>query len=265
MRFWLGIIVASAIISACAAAGSDAPTIPTPPAAEVVGMSGSCQEPYFNGSNYWMLPKQEQIEGVRTKIAAYVEATRAFRACMNSALDNLRAVWRDSHRSPDPVVVQTVDLIADDALYRATFTVMQFDNFARLRNSRLQADDPNRVKELDLADIDLPAQPGAQGSVPALGRLTMPSHGISNTHACNQYYPPISAKNSEIGRLLISYDVTETGRVTNVHIVSPSGSPDLDAAGLSCAATQWRNTPAIVDGVPVPSSGRRAIIEFRLN
>jgi TonB family protein len=56
-------------------------------------------------------------------------------------------------------------------------------------------------------------------------------------------YPAIALRNQEEGRLVVSFVVTRTGRVENIHIVQ-SVSPSLDAEGLravaSIGAQRWR-------------------------
>jgi TonB family protein len=64
--------------------------------------------------------------------------------------------------------------------------------------------------------------------------------------------------------VLVRYDVTAEGTITNVALVKSSGFARLDAAAVTCVTRRWRNTPATSGGVPVPSANHEAIIRFAL-
>jgi len=93
---------------------------------------------------------------------------------------------------------------------------------------------------------------------------SMPSRAIGGSHDCRAFFPMLSARLGEEGKVLIRYDVDIDGMIRNVTVGKSSGSDRLDNAAVACVSTVWRNAPALVDGKPVASPGHQAIIEFRL-
>jgi len=54
-------------------------------------------------------------------------------------------------------------------------------------------------------------------------------------------------------------------RIDNVTVTHSSGSDRLDRAAVDCVSKSWRNTPARLRGVAVPSPGHVANIQFLLH
>jgi len=63
-------------------------------------------------------------------------------------------------------------------------------------------------------------------------------------------YPSISRRLGEEGTVILRVELDEQGRVGAAHIVSSSGHPRLDDAGMAAVRT-WRCTPASRNGQPV--------------
>jgi protein TonB len=93
----------------------------------------------------------------------------------------------------------------------------------------------------------------------------VPSRALADSHNCAGYYPALSQRLSQSGSVLIGYDVSADGALTNVAVLQSSGFKGLDDAALLCVSQHWRNTPAMKHGVPVRSPGHRAIIQFTLS
>jgi TonB family protein len=92
-----------------------------------------------------------------------------------------------------------------------------------------------------------------------------PSRAIGRTHDCSSYYPDESRRQYETGDILVGYDVGVDGAISNVHVLKGSGFQRLDDAALSCVREAFRNTPALLKGVPVASPNHQAIIRFSIS
>jgi TonB family protein len=91
-----------------------------------------------------------------------------------------------------------------------------------------------------------------------------PARALGHTHDCSDYYPPIAARLSQSGTVLIQYDVKADGRLAHVVVVRSSGFWQLDHAALTCVSERWRDLPARRDGVAVVSPRHQALIQFKL-
>lgn len=80
----------------------------------------------------------------------------------------------------------------------------------------------------------------------------------------NPTYPPREAQRGIEGWVLVQFDVTATGSVTNVIAVEtmPAGSAFDDAA--TEAVARWRYNPSVVNGQAVDRVGMQTIIRFNL-
>jgi TonB family protein len=105
---------------------------------------------------------------------------------------------------------------------------------------------------------------GAAAQVPTDGGL-IPSRALAGTHSCVDFYPDAARRLNQSGDVLIGYDVGADGAVGHVTLLKSSGSALLDQAAVQCVTQRWRNTPAMQNGVPVASSGHRAIVRFTLH
>ena len=104
----------------------------------------------------------------------------------------------------------------------------------------------------------------AQGTGDSQSQVT-PSRAVGRTHTCAQYYPALSTRLNETGTVQIRYDVQADGTIDNVTVAQSSGSGRLDRAAVDCVSHSWRNTPARLRGIAVPSPGHIANIQFLLH
>ncbi len=102
--------------------------------------------------------------------------------------------------------------------------------------------------------------PSAQSNAPA-DVATAP---VGNTHNCDAFYPPISQRLAQQGKVLVRYTVGTDGRIVDVVIIQSSGFVPLDQAALQCVRQRWRNTPALQNGKPVQSTSE-AYISFEMH
>ena len=86
------------------------------------------------------------------------------------------------------------------------------------------------------------------GWVTANGETVLRRIGIP--HICSQYYPIEALMAHVSGTTTLGFTITAEGRVTNIHVVIPSGDATLDEASLACAQ-DWRYRPAVKDGQPI--------------
>jgi periplasmic protein TonB len=77
-------------------------------------------------------------------------------------------------------------------------------------------------------------------------------------------YPGLARAMGEHGRVTITVQIDELGRVTSVVLDQSSGSSTLDEAAMRYAKKYWRFKPATVDGKAVISSVKRSIL-FKLD
>ncbi len=112
--------------------------------------------------------------------------------------------------------------------------------------------------------VDPNAASAPQGLEQAVDGGKTPSHAVASSRECVTYYSSVSRDEMALatGTVVVGYDVTETGAITNVALKQSSGSDRLDNAVLSCIEESWHNTPAMVDGKPVASPGHEARITF---
>jgi TonB family protein len=90
-----------------------------------------------------------------------------------------------------------------------------------------------------------------------------PSRAVGHTHNCAAYYPFLSSRLSEVGDVLVHYDVSETGAISNVGVGRSSGYPLLDRAAVICVSRRWRNLPAMKSGSPFATPNHQAVIRFQ--
>jgi protein TonB len=113
----------------------------------------------------------------------------------------------------------------------------------------------------------LPAAAGAQTpptntivtqSVPVVPSSQMPPPPSANSvksigrpHSCGgAWYPRKAVRLGEQGTVVLGFTITAQGNVTNVKVVTSSGSDDLDQAATACAAI-WQYKPAMQNGQPI--------------
>ncbi len=89
------------------------------------------------------------------------------------------------------------------------------------------------------------AADGAEAQENAGRTFDVPSRALADSHDCTDYYPALSQRLNQSGDVLIGYDVTADGTLTNIAVLRSSGVKALDDAALRCVSQHWRNTPAL--------------------
>jgi TonB family protein len=90
---------------------------------------------------------------------------------------------------------------------------------------------------------------GETDTAPARGGITAPTSS-GKPHVCLEDYPAASVRRGEEGTSVLGFTIAADGTPQDIHIVTSSGSHDLDAAAARCAST-WRYRPAMRHGEPV--------------
>jgi TonB family protein len=99
-----------------------------------------------------------------------------------------------------------------------------------------------------------------------LSRLhIVPSMPIVSTRRCDLFYPDEAFRKRQTGEVLVGYDVGKHGEITNVHVVKSSGWPLVDQAAITCASTQWRNTPAMIENTPLVWPDIKSSVDFEVS
>ncbi len=76
-------------------------------------------------------------------------------------------------------------------------------------------------------------------------------------------YPEQASRDGVEGYVVVGYDVTSDGSVTNVSVVESRPAGVFDEAAMA-AIRQWRFNPPIRDGAIEGSAGRTSRFEFKL-
>jgi TonB family protein len=102
----------------------------------------------------------------------------------------------------------------------------------------------------------------AARDIDMLKTIPSPPRAVANTHNCDSYYPRAAAENFEEGDVIVGYDVSADGAISNIAVVRSSGYQRLDDAAFACVRERWHDTPAVLNGVAVASPGHQAVIRF---
>lgn len=105
-----------------------------------------------------------------------------------------------------------------------------------------------------------PPHPPVRQNVPAvLGNTNGP---LFNIIAVQPNYPLAASQRGQEGYVIVSFDVTEMGAVSNVVIIETSSSV-FNKSAID-AAYRFRYKARMVDGVPYASSGLRKRFKFKM-
>lgn len=104
-----------------------------------------------------------------------------------------------------------------------------------------------------------PAQPVNARVPPVLGTANNP---LFNIIAVQPNYPPAASQRGLEGHVIVAFDVTEMGTVSNVVVVESSSSL-FNKAAID-AAYRFRYKARMIDGVPQGSTGLRKRFRFEM-
>ncbi len=76
-------------------------------------------------------------------------------------------------------------------------------------------------------------------------------------------YPVAARADAVEGFVVVRYNVTRQGRVSNAEVVHAEPEGVFDAAALT-AIRSWVFNPSLVDGAPQPEVGRESTVTFKL-
>lgn len=126
--------------------------------------------------------------------------------------------------------------------YRKTTTVI--DGQQRLELLTTKAQNLNVESCTEVKDLRSVSSQGSRGSsgTTQLQVLFRPSPA--------DFYPPVSVRMGEQGRVRIRVCYNTSGRVVSSDIDSTSGSPHLDGAAVKMGG-HYRFSPAMMDGAPL--------------
>jgi protein TonB len=119
--------------------------------------------------------------------------------------------------------------------------------------------------------IAAPAQTSAITNVQKVAKVAppppvvtlTPPKAVGSTHNCETYYPPLSRRLSEQGKVLLKYDIDTQGNISNARVAKSSGYSRLDQAATQCVNSRWRSTPAMRGNTPVAAT-LEAYVVFQL-
>ncbi|MEO7067946.1 MAG: energy transducer TonB [Rhodanobacter sp.] len=124
---------------------------------------------------------------------------------------------------------------------------------------RVAAQAASRAAQQPERSVGSTAASASQTTAVAAGGKTSPA---VLTRQTQPHYPPRAARAQQEGSVLVSFTVTPEGRTSDVKIVESQPKRIFDRAAID-AVEGYRFTPAMRDGVAVPSQ-RQQSIEFKL-
>lgn len=198
----------------------------------------------------------------RQRTLDVVASLDSYVGCLNTSLEVLKARFKEDGRTVDPIVDRTVaEAVSDIADAKALF-IERYNKGVSYYNGALTYG--HSADALDPLSLTLakPAIDARTALAADAELLSMPSRAIGQTHNCNGYEPPTPVRPGNGGTTQIVYDVGADGIISNVRVEKPARFPDIDAAVLACVADRWRNTPAILHGVPIATTGHRAAVVY---
>jgi TonB family protein len=204
----------------------------------------------------------DTLAAARRPIAEFQAATDVFTHCLAGALSLQRIDWDRAHQAPDLTVAKAVDnAIAAWERYKHTYV----GGFNWQLQQYLTAHPSDGGDPIAYLHLTPPPQFGAPSSgTAAVARLSMPSHSVRPENGCAGFFPDMSRRIGESGRVVVDYDIAAEGTVQNVRIAQSSGFERLDQGATACVQSQTF-MPAIVNGVPAVSTGYEMQINFSLH
>lgn len=103
-------------------------------------------------------------------------------------------------------------------------------------------------------------RPGTKGL--RSGTIRYADGGLMTIVAVQPVYPRIASERGLEGQVVVRFDVSETGTVSNAVVVESSNRV-FDKAAID-AAKRFRFKPRVVDGVPQASYGVHRLFTFRM-
>ncbi len=220
----------------------------------------TCPQPNWYTLRFFPPPPADVLKSARPGIVTFAARSDAYLACLRRSRDLLHAKWTQAGRPADPVV----DAVLANSL--ATWqshrdeAVERFNGLVAMPGRAAGASDAPSVPPIGADEIAAVAVTAAPGSAD----ITLPSVAVGRTHDCSSFYLDESKRANESGQVTFAYDIAADGAIVNPHVTTSSGYPRLDDAAMACVTTQWRNMPALQDGVAAASPGHQAMIAFNL-
>jgi len=101
---------------------------------------------------------------------------------------------------------------------------------------------------LRIAPAVADATPADPGAAPQCPRRPVPLTSLAMSASD---YPLLSVMENEQGNVVLDFQITADGAVTDMKIASSSGFARLDGAAADTAKQRWRYNPVLVDGKPI--------------
>ena len=106
-------------------------------------------------------------------------------------------------------------------------------------------------------------QTSLKGQGPALGGAGVGSSGVTPIIRIEPQYPRRASMQGLEGWVLLSFDITELGTVTNVRVLDSKPQRVFDGAARR-ALLKWKYRPKLEDGQPVGQTGQKVQLDFNL-
>jgi len=169
-------------------------------------------------------------------------------------------VWTQCRSPTDPEYVSAQNLPGCTALIESG----QLGPLDRARAFAYRAMARSDLNQFEQVVADFVQAHQVYGEI--LSRLhIVPSMRIVATRRCDRFLPDEAYLKRQTGEVAVGYDVGKRGEINNVHVVKSSGRPPVDQAAVTCASTQWRNTPARIDDIPLVWPGIKSMVSFEIH
>lgn len=174
-------------------------------------------------------------------------------------------------------LIATGDIQLEDAGERVRVEMAQVRDVQEVRQVERKPEAPAEVEAAPDMNIDLSSavdNVGAGGveigaSAMEVAPISTGTGGFSATDGeylpivrVNPQYPPRASENGVEGHVLVEFTVTAEGTTENVIVIESSHK--MFERNAVKAAQKYKYKPRVVDGEPIPVTGVRVRIEFKL-
>jgi protein TonB len=130
---------------------------------------------------------------------------------------------------------------------------------------------PNVNTSLDLPDVDLSSSMTAMAiSMPSINTMATPSIAESGDmmatplYRAEPRYPRKALRLRKQGYVLLSFDISEAGRVSNIEVLEMEPKHLFEKEARQ-ALKKWKYKPMLIDGKPVRQTGQKIRLDFKMD
>jgi len=129
---------------------------------------------------------------------------------------------------------------------------------------------PDINMNLDIPSLDLSSQVSTMSiSMPGIESMELPTAGNTGEmmamplYRVQPRYPAKALRSNKEGYVVLSFDINESGRVTNIQVVQAEPKRLFDREAKR-ALKKWKYKPMVVNGQAVSQLGQKIRLDFQL-